>query len=112
MTTPMEEAELLRLERSNPIVPVAVELGLPVRGNLGRCFHPERHSGAEEPTLFFNVAQNRFFCKTCSEVQGGVIDFVSQQQGWDRQRAIEWLVHRVEFDRETKQRYSHKGKRK
>ncbi len=108
----MDEQELHQLERSNPIVPVAVELGLPVRGNLGRCFRHERHLGDEEPTLFFNVAQNRFFCKTCSEVKGGVVDFVCQQQGWDRQRAIDWLVHRMEFDRLTKQRYAHKGKRK
>ncbi|MBI5585207.1 MAG: hypothetical protein HY892_15440 [Deltaproteobacteria bacterium] len=108
----MDEQELRQLERLSPIVAVAIELGLPLRGNLGQCFRRERHTGEEEPTLFFQVAQNRFFCKTCREVQGGVVDFVSQHQGWDRRQAIDWLVHRLEFDRQTKERYSHKGKKK
>ncbi len=108
----MEEHEIQHIEQTNPIVEVAVEMGLRVRGNLGTCFRTERHMEDTEPSLFFNVAQNTYFCKTCEDVGGGVIDFVCQFKGWDRPQAVEWLVHRIEFDRQTRKMYYSKGKKK
>ena len=101
----MKDHELKRIEMANPIVQVAMEMGIRVRNNLGPCFHTDRHAGDDEPTLFFNVATNTFFCKRCRDVGGGVIDFVCQYKGWQRQQAIEWLVHRNQFDQETRQKY-------
>lgn len=108
----MEEKEIRQIEQANPIVEVAVELGLKVRGNLGSCFHIDRHLGEDNPTLFFNVARNSFLCKTCDDVGGGVIDFICQYKGWERQQAIAWLAHRIEFDRETRTKYYTRGKKK
>ena len=57
----MEEKEITHIEQANSIIEVAVEMGLKVRGNLGPCFRTERHSGEDEPSMFFNVARNSFF---------------------------------------------------
>jgi hypothetical protein len=108
----MQEDETKRIEQMNPIVEVAVEMGLKIRGNLAPCFRTERHTADDGPTLFFNVAGNTFLCKTCRDVGGGVIDFICQYKGWQRQQAIEWLAHRIEFDQETRQRYYSRGKKK
>jgi hypothetical protein len=108
----MEEQEIRQIEQSNPIIQVAEEMGLKVRRNLGPCFRTERHIGDNEPSLFFNVAKNMFLCKTCEDVGGGVIDFVCQFKDWERQKAIEWLVHRIEFDQQTRKMYYSKGKKK
>lgn len=108
----MEEKEIRYIERANAIVEVAVELGLKVRGNLGACFCTERHLGEDEPSLFFNVARNSFFCKTCDDVGGGVIEFICQYKGWERQKALEWLAHRIEFDQQTREMYYSKGKKR
>lgn len=108
----MEEKELKRIEQANPIVEVAVELGLKVRANLGACFRMERHLEDEEPSLFFNVARNSFLCKTCEDVGGSVIDFICQYKCWEREKAIEWLAHRIEFDQQTRKMYYTKGKKK
>lgn len=108
----MEEKEIKRIEQANAIVEVAVELGLKVRNNLGLCFRTERHSGEAEPTLFFNVARNSFLCKSCQDVGGGVIEFLCQYKDWDREKAIEWLAHRIEFDQQTRQMYYTRGKKK
>lgn len=101
----MPENELKRLEQKNPIVEVAVEMGLTVRNNLATCFRTDRHTGDGAPSLFFNVAKNTFLCRTCPDVGGGVIDFICQVKGWQRQQAIDWLAHRIEFDRQTREMY-------
>jgi len=108
----MEEKDITHVEQANAIIEVAVELGLKVRGNLGPCFHTERHQEEDEPTLFFNVARNSFLCKTCSDAGGGVIDFVCQYKGWERHKAIEWLTHRIDFDQQTRKMYYTKGKKR
>lgn len=108
----MDSKEIARIEQANQIVEVAVELGLKVRGNLGVCFRSDRHVGENEPTLFFNVARNSFLCRTCEDVGGGVIEFICQYKGWERQKAIDWLVHRVDFDQETRRKYYSKGRKK
>jgi hypothetical protein len=108
----MEENEIRQIEQSNAIVEVAVELGLKVRGNLGTCFRKERHSGQDEPSLFFNVARNSFLCKSCEDVGGGVVDFICQYKCWERQKALEWLAHRIEFDQQTRKMYYSRGKKK
>ena len=108
----MEEREIRRIEQANAIIEVAVELGMKVRGNLAPCFRTERHGQADEPTLFFNVARNSFLCKACKDVGGGVIDFICQYKDWKREKAIEWLAHRIEFDRQTRDMYYTKGKKK
>ena len=109
----MQEKEVERIERLNPIVEVAVELGLEVHGHLGVCFNSDRHAGETEPALFFNVARNSFLCRTCEDIGGGVIDFVCQYKQWDRRKAVDWLVHRIEFDQQTREIYYHRrGKRR
>jgi hypothetical protein len=109
----MDPAELKRIEQRNPIMQVAIELGLVVRGSIGACFRTERHPEPEALTLFFDVARNSFFCKSCSDVGGGVIDLVCQVRGWERQQAIEWLAHRIDFDQKTRDLYyNRRGRRR
>jgi hypothetical protein len=108
----MEENLVKQLERSNPILQVAVELGLKMDGNMGICFHSQRHASDASATLYFDIAKNTFFCKTCPDVGGSVIDLVCQVQGSDRPQAIDWLAHRIEFDQLTKKRYQGKGRKK
>ena len=91
----------------SPIVEVAVEMGLKVRNNLAVCFREQQHIGESEPTLFFNVSRNTFLCRSCQDVGGDVIDFI-----WEPKKAVEWLVHRIEFDYETRQKYYVRGKKK
>lgn len=105
--------DMHRLERASPIVAVATELGIKVRGNVGYCFRRDRHPDPQEPpTLFFDPARNRFFCRICQDIGGSVIDLVCQSQGWDREQAIRWLAHRQEFDQLTRQLYHGKGIKK
>lgn len=109
----MEDQDLKKLERGNPILQVAVELGIKVRSSTGICFRSERHpDGSDEFTLFFDLAKNSFFCKTCSDVGGNVIDLVCLCQGCDREKAINWLKHRIEFDLETRELYYQKNKKR
>ena len=108
-----DEKDLQMLERANPIMQVALELGSKLRGSVGKCFKESRHASADDkPTLFFNPAKNRFQCRECHDVGGTVIDLVCQYHGWERQKAIEWLGHRAEFDRYTKGLYHGKGRKK
>jgi hypothetical protein len=108
----MDENEIKRIEQSNSIIEVAVEMGLKLRANLGPCFRTERHAEEDEPSLFFNVAKNTFLCKICPDVGGDVIDFVCQYKSWERKKAIEWLAHRIEFDLQTRELYYIRGKKK
>ncbi|MDR3566397.1 MAG: hypothetical protein P4L43_00055 [Syntrophobacteraceae bacterium] len=109
----MDEIDLRDIEQANPIIAVAIELGVKVRGNMGKCFKSERHSGADQAmTLFFNPSRNSFFCKSCQDVGGSVVDLVSQYRSIDREEAIAWLAHRSEFDILTRQRYGGKGRKK
>jgi hypothetical protein len=108
----VDPAETRRIEESNSILEVAVELGLKVRGSVGACFRGERHPGSEASTLYLDVARNRFFCTSCSDVGGGVIDLICQLRDWERERAIEWLAHRLDFDHKTRQLYYGRGRRK
>jgi hypothetical protein len=110
---PGDRIDIKQLERVNPIIQIATELGISVRGSVGKCFnkagHPEDN---DEPTLFFKPGKNTFLCKTCREIGGSVIDLVCQVNGWDREKAVEWLSHRNEFDLLTKKLYCGKGKKK
>ena len=108
----MLEDEIKRLKMFSPIVEVAVEMGLRVKNNLAVCFREQQHLGESEPTLFFNVSQNTFLCKSCQDIGGDVVDFICQYKGWEPRQAIEWLVHRIEFDHETRQKYYVRGKKK
>ena len=108
-----KEWDLQELERANPIIQVAQELGIKVQGSMGKCFKKDRHVPDDgKSTLFFNPARNTFHCRGCQDVGGTVIDLVCQYRGWDRQRAIEWLSHRAEFDRFTEGLYHGKGRKK
>ena len=109
----MEDRQLKMLEQGNPILQVAVELGIKVRGNMGQCFQCEKHADAsDEYTLFFDLGKNTFFCKSCQDLGGNVIDLVCLCRACDREKGIDWLKHRIEFDLETRKMYYHKGKRK
>jgi len=109
----MEELDLKQLDRSNPIIQVAIELGMKVQGNMARCFNEGAHAVEDKAmTLFFSAAKNSFFCKTCPDVGGSVIDLVCQYRGLSREEAIAWLAHRVEFDQMTRQRYYTRGRKK
>jgi len=108
-----QDIDLNKLEAANPIIQVATELGIKVQGSMGRCFREAIHAPAcENLTLFFNPARNTFHCRICSDVGGSVIDLVCQIRGWDRQQAIDWLSHRVEFHELTRQKFHGKGKKK
>jgi hypothetical protein len=109
----MDSKDLKLLEQGNPILQVATELGIKIRSNMGRCFQGGHHSDdPDELTLFFNLADNSFFCKVCPDIGGGVIDLVCQRQGWEREKAIDWLKHRIAFDVETQKMYYRKDKRR
>ncbi|MCG6880704.1 MAG: hypothetical protein LJE96_16370 [Deltaproteobacteria bacterium] len=112
----MEDRDLEKLEHGNPILEVAVELGIKIKSNTGICFRSDRHADVPgEFTLFFDLAKNSFFCKDCRDVGGNVIDLVCLYRGCDREKAINWLKHRIEFDLETRELYyqkNKKGKRK
>lgn len=109
----IEERDLEKLEKASPIIQVATELGIKVRGSVAKCFKTEGHTlDGERPTLFFNPGKNTFHCRACPEVGGTVIDLVCQHQGWNRQKAVEWLAHRAEFDEFTKKLYHGKGRKK
>ncbi len=110
----MDGIDLQKIEQASPILQVAIELGIKVQGNMGRCFKSEQHCGAdrEAMTLFFNPSRNTFFCKFCQDVGGSVVDLVSQYRGIDREEAAAWLAHRSEFDLLTRQRYHGKGRKK
>ena len=82
-----------------------------VKGGVGHCFKCG-HDRTEDFSLFFNVAKNTFFCKNCPEIGGSVIDLVCQIKQWDREKAVDWLVHRQEFDQQTKDLFQFKGKKK
>jgi hypothetical protein len=109
----MEKRDLKLLEQGSPIIQIAIELGIKTRSNMGICFQSENHSDdADEYTLFFNLADNTYFCKACPDIGGSVIDLVCQRQQWERQEAIDWLKHRIDFDVETKKKYYRKDRRK
>ncbi|MFH1113490.1 MAG: hypothetical protein V1792_06180 [Pseudomonadota bacterium] len=108
----MDDKERKRIENVSRIIEVAVELGIKVKGNVGKCFMAERHGNGNDMTLFFNVAKNTFLCKTCPDVGGSVTDLVCQQRGWEERQALDWLAHRAEFDQLTKSMYHGKGRKK
>lgn len=110
----MGEVDIKKLERSSPIIQVALELGIRIRGNMGRCFRHERHEngGSEAMDLFFNPAKNTFFCKVCPDLGGSVVDLVSQYRNLSREESVAWLCHRTEFDELTRARYNGKGRKK
>jgi hypothetical protein len=109
----MEDKEIKQLEKINSVVDVAKELGVKFSKSMGECFRAEKHpDGGEDYTLFFNLAKNTFLCKTCPDVGGSVTDLVCQIKGCDRDEAIEWLAHRVEFDQKTKKMYHGRGRKK
>ncbi len=109
----MEENDMKRLEQVNAIIQVATELGIKVKGSVGTCFRQDLHKDDDgKPTLFFNPARNSFTCKICPDVGGSVIDLVCQCRGWDRNKAVEWLAHRAEFDKHTRKLYHGKGRKK
>jgi len=109
----MDELDLRQLDRANSIIQVAIELGIKVQGNMARCFNDRGHAAEDKAmSLFFNAAKNSFFCKTCPDVGGSVIDLVSQYRGLNREEAIAWLAHRVEFDQMTRRLYYGRGRKK
>jgi hypothetical protein len=108
-----KELDIQALEKASPIIPVAVELGIKVQGSMGTCFKKDKHIADDgKPSLFFNLGKNTFHCRFCEEVGGTVVDLVCQCQEWDRQKAIEWLAHRVDFDQFTQKLYHGKGRRR
>lgn len=102
----MDQIAIRDIERANPIIQIAIELGIRIQGSTGVCFHKDRHGlKADQFTLFFKPVQNSFFCKNCPDIGGSVVDLVCQHQGWDRETAMDWLVHRNEFDQMTRKLY-------
>jgi len=108
----MDDKDIKRIESASRIIDVAVELGIKVQGNMGKCFRTERHPDDKELTLFFNPAKNTFLCKACPDVGGSVVDLVCQQRDWEKPQALEWLEHRADFDQFTKSMYHGKGRKK
>ncbi len=109
----MNEQDLRQLEEASSVTQVAIELGIKVQGNRGRCFKAERHPfAADTMTLYFDTVRNSYFCRVCEDLKGSVIDLVSQFRNVSREEAVSWLEHRLEFDLLTRERYQTKGRKK
>ncbi len=73
--------DILDVKQNTNIIDIAQKLGLEVRGNKCRCFHPENHAnGDRTPSLSFSSARGVFKCFGCG-VGGDVFSLVQQVKG-------------------------------
>ncbi len=63
------------------IIDVAMNLGLEIRSNKSRCFHPENHAnGDRTPSLSFSPSRGIYKCFGCG-IGGDVFTLVQQVKG-------------------------------
>ena len=66
------------IKQNTNIIEIATRLGLEVRGNKSRCFHPENHAnGDRTPSLSFSPSRGIFKCFGCG-IGGDVFNLVQQ----------------------------------
>ncbi len=69
------------IKQNTNIIDIAVRLGLEVRGNRSRCFHPENHAnGDRTPSLSFSPSRGIFKCFGCG-IGGDVFALVQRVKG-------------------------------
>jgi hypothetical protein len=75
--------DIQAVKRNTNILDIATRLGLEVRGNKSRCFHPENHAnGDRTPSLSFSPAQGIFKCFGCG-IGGDVFTLIQQVKGFN-----------------------------
>ncbi len=68
------------VKQNTNIIDIALRLGLEVRGNKSRCFHPENHAnGDRTPSLSFSPSRGIFRCFGCG-IGGDVFNLVQQSK--------------------------------
>lgn len=92
----MTEEQLQKIKEENPIVDVAIRLGLPVKEKTGTqaisCFrHEDKH-----PSFVLYPDVNRFECKSCG-VRGDSIDLVKEVKNSSFEEAIAFLDPSLEI---------------
>jgi len=66
------------VKQNTNIIDIALRLGLKVRSNKSRCFHPENHAnGDRTPSLSFSPSRGIFKCFGCG-IGGDVFNLVQQ----------------------------------
>ena len=66
------------VKQNTNIIDIALRLGLEVRSNKSRCFHPENHAnGDRTPSLSFSPSRGVFKCFGCG-IGGDVFNLVQQ----------------------------------
>ena len=69
------------VKHNTNIIDIALKLGMEVRGNKCRCFHPENHAnGDRTPSLSFSPSRGVFKCFGCG-IGGDVFSLVQQVRG-------------------------------
>jgi hypothetical protein len=69
------------VKQNTNIIDIALKLGLEVRGNKCRCFHPENHSnGDRTPSLSFLPSRGVYKCFGCG-IGGDIFALVQQVKG-------------------------------
>ena len=69
------------VKQNTNIIDIAQKLGMEVRGNKSRCFHPENHTnGDRTPSLSFSPSRGIFKCFGCG-ITGDVFSLVQQVKG-------------------------------
>lgn len=87
----MNNIDLEKLRRAVPIVDLAKQLGIEVRGTQARCFNAVAHKHSDHnPSLGFDLKTNRFKCFACG-VSGSVIDLYMGVRGVDFKTAVSEL---------------------
>jgi hypothetical protein len=66
------------IKQNTNIIEIAIRLGLDVRSNKSRCFHPENHAnGDRTPSLSFSPSRGIYKCFGCG-IGGDVFSLVQQ----------------------------------
>ena len=81
----------------NNILGVARDLGFDVSKSMVPCIKNENHIDKRpRPTMSLNPVNNRYRCWVCRDVEGDVIDLVSQVKKVSREKALQYLSIRSE----------------
>lgn len=80
------------IKKNVSVFAVARMLGLRIRHQRVKCFHPEKHAhGDADPSLHLYERRNRWRCFAC-ELRGSNIDLVIGVQGIAFGEAVRWVA--------------------
>jgi len=89
------EIDLDRLKQAIPIVDLARELGMEIKGHQARCYNSAAHKHNDRRfSLGLDTKRNRYKCFACGE-QGSIIDLFMKVKGVETGRAIKELAERA-----------------